>query len=270
VACAGAVPVAVTDCLNYGDPEDPGVFWQFTEGVRGIGDACRSLGSSEDGDPLPVVSGNVSFYNQSETGEPISPSPIVACSGRVDDVSVCRGMGFKREGSIIALLGKLHSLMGGSEYAARFGLERDSGPPRPDLEREGVMQRTLVEGIRDGRILAAHDISHGGVLVTVAEMMLRSAPATIGCVLSVSDNFSIGSESAEPLFSEYAGIVIEVAAGEWDAFAALLEQRGVEAARIGQTAAADKMEIHLTDETVELTFSELAAACAGKCHQLFD
>jgi phosphoribosylformylglycinamidine synthase len=270
VACVGAVPVAVTDCLNYGDPEDPGVFWQFTEGVRGIGDACRSLATADDGDPLPVISGNVSFYNQSETGEPISPSPIVACTGRMDDVSKCRGMGFKKEGSIIALLGELHSSMGGSEYAANFGLARESEPPRPDLEREGDVQRSLVEGIRSGRILAAHDISHGGVLVTVAEMMLQSAPSSIGCVLSFDEGFAIGAESALPLFSEYGGIVVEVAAAAWEAFAGLLKRSNVPAAKIGRTISSNKMEVRLRDGTIELSFDELASAYAGKCHQLFD
>jgi phosphoribosylformylglycinamidine (FGAM) synthase-like enzyme len=132
------------------------------------------------------------------------------------------------------------------------------------------MQQLLVEGIRGGQVLSAHDISHGGVLVTVAEMMLRSAPSTIGCVLSFDDGVPIGMDSALLLFGEYAGIVIEVAAGEWDAFSARLEQRGVDAAQIGQTTAADKLEIRLADGTVELTFDELTTACAGKCHQLFD
>lgn len=270
VACVGAVALAVTDCLNYGDPEDPGVFWQFTEGVRGIGDACRSLGTSEDGEPLPVISGNVSFYNQSETGEPISPSPIVACTGRVDDVSVCRGMGFKKEGSIVALLGGLHSSMGGSEYTAQFGPAEENSPPRPDLARERAVQKSLVEAIRRGHVLAAHDISHGGVLVTVSEMMLQSAPSTIGCVLAFDrEGLPIGTASIHPLFSEYGGIVVEVSAAAWDSFEKLLEQRGIKAAEMGRTSHSKKMEIHLVDGTVELSYEEIAAAYAGKCHQLF-
>ncbi len=270
IACVGAVALAVTDCLNYGDPEDPGVFWQFTEGVRGIGDACRSLGASEEGEPLPVISGNVSFYNQSETGEPISPSPIVACTGRVDDVSVCRGMGFKKAGSIVALLGELHSSMGGSEYAAQFGLAEENAPPRPDLARESAVQKSLVEAIRRGHVLAAHDISHGGVLVTVCEMMLQSAPSTIGCTLAFDrEGLSSGTASVHPLFSEYGGIVVEVSATAWDAFEKLLGQRGIKAAGIGRTSQAEKMEIRLADGTIELSFEEIAAAYAGKCHQLF-
>jgi phosphoribosylformylglycinamidine synthase len=269
VACVGADALAVTDCLNYGDPEDPGVFWQFTQGVRGIGDACRSLAASDKDDPLPVISGNVSFYNQSETGEPISPSPIVACAGRVDDVSVCRSMGFKKAGSIIALLGKLHSSMGGSEFAAQFGLSQQSEPPKPNLTEEYAMHQSLVDGIRQGHVLAAHDISHGGVLVTVCEMMLQSAPSTLGCTLSVDEGFSIGEASAHRLFGEYGGIVIEVSADAWESFVKLLQQRGIIASIIGRTSSAKKMEIHLTDGDIELAFDEIADAAAGKCHQLF-
>jgi len=239
--------------------------------VRGIGDACRSLGMTEQGEPLPVISGNVSFYNQSETGEPIPPSPIVACAGRVDDVGVCRSMGFKRKGSIIALLGELHSSMGGSEYAAEFGLERDGNPPRPDLEREGAMQRVLVEGIRQGHVLAAHDISHGGVLVTIAEMMLRSVPHSVGCELSFDEGFSIGADSAHELFGEYGGIAVEVAEAAWERFEEQARRSGVRIVTMGRTTAGVGMRIHLAAGMVEVPFEEIASAHsrAGKCHRLF-
>ena len=99
VACVGALPLAFTDCLNYGDPEDPGVFWEFTEGVRGIGDACRALTVFDGaGHGVPIVSGNVSFYNQSETGNAIAPTPIVACAGRIDDASRARNHGLQGRG----------------------------------------------------------------------------------------------------------------------------------------------------------------------------
>ena len=168
VVCVGARPLAVTDCLNYGDPEDPGVFWEFSEGVRGISDACRGLiiDPADSGSLLPVVSGNASFYNQSETGEPIAPTPIVACAGRVDDASVCRDIGFKKDDSKLVLLGKLHTCMGGSEYETLFGGPDDSPPPKPDLDQENAIQHAVIEGIRSNAILAAHDISHGGLLVT--------------------------------------------------------------------------------------------------------
>jgi phosphoribosylformylglycinamidine synthase len=269
VACTGAVALAITDCLNYGDPEDAGVFWQFKEGVRGIGDACASLTTVEKNEPLPVISGNVSFYNQSETGEPISPSPIVACAGRVDDVSVCRDMGFKQEGSVVALLGELHYSMGGSEYAAQFGDMHASKPPKPNLAKECALQQSLVGGIRQGRVLAAHDISHGGVLVTLCEMMLRSKPNTIGCKITFNEQTAIYAASPYPLFSEYAGIVIEVAAEAWDEFEKQSRRNGVQAAKIGKTTTAKTMKIHLADETISLSLEEITAAHKGKSYRMF-
>ncbi|MFH1755563.1 MAG: phosphoribosylformylglycinamidine synthase subunit PurL [Candidatus Latescibacterota bacterium] len=269
VACVGAEALAVTDCLNYGDPEDQGVFWQFTEGVRGIGDACRSLGSQEAGEPLPVISGNVSFYNQSETGEPIAPSPIVACAGRVDDVAVCRSMGFKKKDSVIALLGRMHASMGGSEYAAQFGCPHDSPPPEPELLEESALQRLLVDGIRRGAIVSAHDISHGGTLVTVCEMMLCSTPSVVGCALSFDGEFDADTPLAHYLFSEYGGVVVEVVGHAWNEFANRLQQAGVGVSKIGRTCGDAKMQIRVKDKTIELSFDEIAAAYSGKCHQLF-
>ena len=162
VACVGGPPLAITDCLNYGDPEDPEVFWEFSEGVRGVGDACKGLRVAGDrSQSIPVIAGNVSFYNQSGNGRPIAPSPIVACAGRVEDASVSSSLGFKQPGSYIVLLGQLHDRIGGSEYAKRFLAGGHFAPPRPDFERESAMISALIEGIENRFILAAHDISHG-------------------------------------------------------------------------------------------------------------
>ena len=104
VAAVGAVPATITDCLNYGNPEVEEVFWEFSEGVRGIGDACRGIGHlAHEGSPLPVVSGNVSFYNQSESGKSIPPSPVLCCVGVVEDYSKCRSIQFKEEGDTLYL-----------------------------------------------------------------------------------------------------------------------------------------------------------------------
>jgi len=106
VACVGGEPAAVTDCLNFGNPEVPESFWQFSESVRGVGDACRGVGCyARPGAPLPVISGNVSFYNQSSTGRSVAPSPIVACVGIVKDYTSCRSQRFKQAGEVILLVG---------------------------------------------------------------------------------------------------------------------------------------------------------------------
>ncbi|HXV12693.1 MAG TPA: phosphoribosylformylglycinamidine synthase subunit PurL, partial [Candidatus Krumholzibacteria bacterium] len=132
-ACVGALPLCITDCLNFGDPEDPGVFHEFVESVRGIGDACRALTLFGDNSPLPVLSGNVSLYNQSEKGSAIAPTPIVACAARLDDASRARGFGLKQVGSRLLLLGKLHEDLGGSEYERWFGNHGRERAPQPDF-----------------------------------------------------------------------------------------------------------------------------------------
>ncbi len=116
LVCVGAEPVCVTDCLNFGNPEIPGVMWQFTEAVRGIGDVCRGIGlPSSPGDPLPVVSGNVSFYNESDTGAAVYPSPVVAAFGYLDDFSRATTSAFKEAGSKIYLIGRRWGEMGASQ-----------------------------------------------------------------------------------------------------------------------------------------------------------
>ncbi|NIM20340.1 MAG: phosphoribosylformylglycinamidine synthase subunit PurL [Candidatus Latescibacteria bacterium] len=270
VACVGGQPLAITDCLNYGDPEDPGVFWEFSEGVRGIGDACRELAISEDkGVPLPVISGNVSFYNQSEKGEPIAPSPIVACAGRVGDVSVCRGMGFKENDSVIVLLGDFHASIGGSEYEALFGIAGESLPPAPDYDMERALHGALVEGIQRMLVLSAHDISHGGLVVTVSEMMQGSDPFTVGCVLSLESGFPGDAPEAHYLFSEYGGVVVEVPGRCWEEYRRVLERHGSTWFEIGQTNRSGGIEVRLPEGKIVLSADEMIRASKGKCERLF-
>lgn len=264
LACVGARPLAVTDCLNFGDPEDPAVFWEFSEAVRGIGDACRGLRLSEDGEHgVPVVSGNVSFYNQSGNGKPIAPTPIVACVGRVDDVSMCCGMGFKQVGSKIVLLGALHNKLGGSEYAKTFALAGGE-PPAPDFDKETRLVRTMIDGFGDNQILAAHDIGHGGILVALTEMIIASAPFEIGC------NVKIEADS-ESLFSEYGGILVEVDAGRWPDFKQVAEKHSIEWQELGTTTESSNMLVNLSDQQLKLSYSELTQAhrIDGKCNELF-
>jgi len=265
VACVGGLALAVTDCLNFGDPEDPEVFWEFCEAVRGIGDACRGLRVDAAGDHgVPVVSGNVSFYNQSGRGRPIAPTPIVACAGRVDDVSISRNLGFKRAGSTVALLGELHDHLGGSEYARLYGLDGGAAPA-PDLVRETSLLRALIEGQRRGLVLAAHDISHGGLAVALAEMVIGSAPATVGCRVEL-----VASDAAA-LFGEYGGIVVEVDAASWPAFEAILKTHGARWQRLGETTAEPELRVDGAGDVIAATIDEMVGAhrTNGKCNALF-
>jgi phosphoribosylformylglycinamidine synthase len=264
--------MGATDCLNFGDPEDPAVFWEFSEGVRGVGDACRALKVFEGEDHgVPVVSGNVSFYNQSGSGDPIAPTPIVACAGRVDDVSLAKGMGFKAAGSRIVLLGRLHDQLAGSEYAKHFEVDKDLGPPAPDFEYESAMIQCVVGGLEDSAVRAAHDISHGGLLVALTEMMLRSAPLNIGCSVELSPDSGADTPVQHLLFSEYGGIVVEVDPAKWPAFEERLTKRGVPYDGLGQTTEDAKMSVSASADRFQITFDEADAAhrVGGMCNKLF-
>ncbi|MDT7896935.1 MAG: phosphoribosylformylglycinamidine synthase subunit PurL [Armatimonadota bacterium] len=161
LSCVGAEPAGVTDCLCFGNPDKPDRYWQFVECVKGIADACRELN-------LPVVSGNVSFYNESETSV-IHPSPLIGMVGVLDDASRHATMAFKDEGDVIVLLGVCREELGGSEYLRwRFGLEVGE-PPMLDWRLEKAVQKVCREGIRQGLIKSAHDGSEGGLAVCLAE-----------------------------------------------------------------------------------------------------
>ncbi|MGW6280846.1 phosphoribosylformylglycinamidine synthase subunit PurL [Kribbella sp. NPDC055071] len=167
VATTGARPAAVTDCLNFGSPEDSGVMWQFTEAIRGLVDGCIALG-------IPVTGGNVSFYNQ--TGEtPILPTPVVGVLGVIDDVTRRTPIGFtaEMEGHQLYLLGETEEELSGSEWAHVIHGHLGGRPPAVDLEAEKQLADILINASRDGLIDAAHDVSDGGVAQTLVESALR-------------------------------------------------------------------------------------------------
>jgi phosphoribosylformylglycinamidine synthase len=257
IACVGGRVLAITDCLNYGDPEQPEVFWEFSEGVRGIGDACRGLEVAGDGSyGIPVISGNVSFYNQSEKGKPIWPTPIVAAVGRVDDVSVSKGMGFKRPGSRIVLLGKLHEKLGGSEYARLYFPGSILEPPEPDLVAERSMIDSLLRAIAHGTVLSAHDITQGGLLVTLSEMMTGSAPFPVGCEIDLTSAIPAGARFDRCAFAEFGGIVAEVDAEIWDVFVRDLERRKTPWVDLGRTVQAPALSVRWSDGRLDVALSE--------------
>jgi phosphoribosylformylglycinamidine synthase len=161
IACTGGRPLAITDCLNFGNPEKPEVMGQFEASVRGIADACRTL-------EIPVVSGNVSFYNETD-GRAIPPTPTVGMVGLLEDVGKHVRMPFRREGDRIALLGQTRDELGGSEFL-RVIRARDEGPcPNLDLAAEKRLIGLLVSLADSGRLASAHDVSDGGLAVALAE-----------------------------------------------------------------------------------------------------
>ncbi|MDF2734434.1 MAG: phosphoribosylformylglycinamidine synthase subunit [Chloroflexota bacterium] len=161
VAITGARPLGVTNCLNYGDPTRPEAFWQLSEGVRGLGDACRVLG-------LPVTGGNVSLYNESPDG-PIAPTPVIGVVGLLEDIGRLVGPAFVTEGDPILLVGESTPGMSGSAYAALAGAAVEDGPPALDLAREVALQAFIREAISRELVASAQDVSGGGLAVALAE-----------------------------------------------------------------------------------------------------
>ena len=161
VVCTGARPIAITNCLNFGNPEDPEVFWTFKEAVAGIGEACLVFDT-------PVTGGNVSFYNENPEGA-IFPTPVIGMLGLIEDLAHIRQSGFVDEGDFIILLGSLGGCIGGSEYLNLIHGRVEGDIPNIDLDYEKLVQETVLEGIRSGIIKSAHDISDGGIAIALAE-----------------------------------------------------------------------------------------------------
>ncbi len=219
VATTGAIPLAVTNCLNFGSPEEPGVMWQFAQAVSGLADACLQMGT-------PVTGGNVSFYN-STGDDAIHPTPVVGVLGVIDDVERRTPQAWSGDGEAIYLLGDTRDEFGGSEWAHVVHGHLGGLPPAVDLDRERVLAEVLVAGSRDGMISAAHDVSEGGVATTLVEMAIRS---DIGARLWVPD----GTDPFVHLFSESAGrAVVVVPRSEETRFADMCAARELPAQRIG-------------------------------------
>ncbi|MDT0323174.1 phosphoribosylformylglycinamidine synthase subunit PurL [Streptomyces millisiae] len=219
VAATGARPLAVTDCLNFGSPEDPAVMWQFAEATRGLADACQTLGT-------PVTGGNVSLYNQ--TGETaIHPTPVVGVLGVIDDVTRRTPMAFHEAGQLIYLLGDTAEEFGGSAWSQVVHDHLGGLPPRVDLERERLLAEILISASRDGMIDAAHDLSDGGLVQAVVESCLRGGR---GARLVVPD----GLDPFTFLFSEStARAVVAVPRSEEVRFTDMCVARSQPATRIG-------------------------------------
>lgn len=219
VAASGAKPLAVSDCLNFGSPEDPAVMWQFAEATRGLADACQTLGT-------PVTGGNVSLYNQ--TGEvAIHPTPVVAVLGVIDDVNRRTPIGFAEEGQLLYLLGDTREELGGSAWSQVVHDHLGGLPPRVDLERERLLADVLISASRDGMIDAAHDLSDGGLIQALVESCLRGGKGARVVVPDGQDPFVL-------LFSESAGrAVVAVPRSEELRFTDMCGARGLPATRIG-------------------------------------
>ncbi|MHA7274315.1 phosphoribosylformylglycinamidine synthase subunit PurL [Arthrobacter sp. TMT4-20] len=223
VATTGAKPLAVTDCLNFGSPEDPEVMWQFAETVRGLADACQELG-------VPVTGGNVSLYNQTG-GVPIHPTPVVGVLGVFDDVARRTPSGWRDDGQAIYLLGTTRDELDGSEWANLRG-HLGGQPPVADLTAEKTLAAILINASRDGMIDAAHDLSEGGLAAALSEAALRFG---VGARIGIDELCERdGIDPFTALFSESQGrAVVSVARSEEVRFNDMCTARNYPHLRIG-------------------------------------
>ena len=249
VAATGARPLAVTNCLNFGSPEDPAVMWQFAEAVRGLADGCATLG-------VPVTGGNVSFYNQTGTSA-IHPTPVIGVLGVHDDVRRRVSIGFDDACGPIMLLGRTEAEFGGSAWADVVHAHLGGRPPAPDLDAERRLAALLAAAAADGLLAAAHDLSDGGLAVALAESCLRGR---VGCTVELpGDTFTA-------LFSESAGrCVVALRAGAELAFGQLRDAHGVPGQTIG-TVGGDSLVVA---GCFAISLTELAAGHGQTLPELF-
>ena len=222
IAASGARPVAITDCLNFGSPERPDIMWQFAECIRGISDACRALDT-------PVVSGNVSFYNETE-GKAVVPTPTVGMVGIMNSDRDGCGLAFTDAGLDVVLLGGTSDELGGSEWQQKFAASALAAPPRVDLDREKALVDALLAMHSAKLLRSAHDVSNGGLAVALAEMSMDG----IGCHADLGGHAD-DTDAIALLFSESQGRAV-VATSDASAVLALASAHGVRAQRIGYTA----------------------------------
>ena len=230
VSITGARPLGVTNCLNYGDPTRPEAFWQLTEGVRGLADACRALG-------LPVTGGNVSLYNESPAGS-IAPTPEIGVVGLIDDVAALVGPAFVTDGDAILLVGEATSGLIGSSYAALAGTTVEDGLPSLDLVREAAVQGFAREAIDRGLVESAQDVSGGGLAVALAEAAMWGGH---GAAVRVPTSMSPAVE----LFGESPSrIVVTTTQRHAPALALLARQHGLPVETLGSVGG-DRLQIQL-------------------------
>jgi phosphoribosylformylglycinamidine synthase subunit PurL len=252
VATTGAQPLAITDCLNFGSPEDPAIMWQFSEAVRGLVDGCGELG-------MPVTGGNVSFYNQ--TGDtPILPTPVVGVLGVIDDVTRRTTGGFQADGQMIYLLGETRDEFAGSAWAGVVHDHLGGRPPRVDFAQEQALAEVLIRASRRGMLASAHDLADGGLAQALVESALRHG---FGARIELPDE-------ADPfvwLFSESAGrVIVSVKEGAAGDLAALCEINEVKLTKLGEVTTADEATVEVVGQ-FSLPLADILQAWQGTIPQ---
>jgi phosphoribosylformylglycinamidine synthase II len=245
LSCSGATPLAITDCLNFGNPYKPENFWQLREAVEGVAEACRAFGT-------PVTGGNVSLYNESPAGV-VDPTPTIAMVGLIDNEKHITTQWFKNEGDVIVLVGDIGSELGGSQFLKICHGRKEGPPPRVDLDLEIKVQIAVCDLIRGELVKSAHDCSEGGLAVALAESCFNpEKPFGAEIDLDLGD-----TPAATVLFNEsQSRIVISVAPESVKKTIAMLSERGVPFQQLGKVGG-DQLRIQVNKQKFAWPIAEL-------------
>src|SRR5207245_6218040 len=245
LTCSGAYPLAVTDCLNFGNPYKPENFWQLREAVEGIAEACRAFGT-------PVTGGNVSLYNESPAGV-VDPTPTIAMVGLIDNERHITTQWFKNDGDAIILAGEIGDDLGGSQFLKVCHGRKEGPPPHVDLAHEIKIQNAVRDLIREGLVKSAHDCSEGGLAVAVAECCFNPEKL-LGADLNLK---AADTPATTVLFDEsQSRIVISVARADLEKTVSLLREQGVLFQELGEVGG-DTLSIRVNGETFRWQVADL-------------
>jgi phosphoribosylformylglycinamidine synthase len=246
IVCSGGLPLAITNCLNFGNPYKPEVYWQFKEAVAGMGEACRAFDT-------PVTGGNVSFYNESPVAG-VYPTPVIGMVGLVEKLEHATTGRFRSEGDIILILGDTRGHVGGSEYLSRIHSTIAGEAPEIDLKAEKSLHAACLEGIRSGLIQSAHDCSEGGLAVALAESCVIHPQHPLGATVRLESN------NRRPdflLYGEDQGrILVTVKPEQERAFHAICQAHNVPAEAIGNVGG-DRL---LINDWIDVSCTEVGEA----------
>jgi phosphoribosylformylglycinamidine synthase len=248
LACVGAEPLGLTNCLNFGNPEKPHIAWQLTRAVEGLRDACLAVGA-------PVVGGNVSLYNEGGGG-PIYPTPVVGMVGKLPDPSTVPWSGFREAGHAIALVGPFEPSLAGSELEKLEG-KLSTELPEIDLERHAEALDAIRSAVRSGLLATAHDVSEGGLACAVAECAIA---AGIGAQVELGEDF--------PLFGEGPGGVL--LAGSREAIEALAESLQPHGFRVIGETGGERLDIKAGVATLSVPVAAAQEAHGGSLPSRFE
>jgi phosphoribosylformylglycinamidine synthase len=226
IVCSGGLPLGVTNCLNFGNPYDPEVYYQFVQAIKGMGDACRKFDT-------PVTGGNVSFYNQNPDG-PVFPTPTIGMVGLLDDVSKKMTMDFKQAGDHIYLLGESVNDLGSSQYLAQICGVKFSPAPHFDIDKEYHLQQVVKQLIENGYIQSAHDVSEGGLMIMLME---KGFNRNLGFdAESLIESYIDGTPLRKDAFwfgEAQSRVVVSVSEGQVANFLRSMEKTGMPSAKLG-------------------------------------